>query len=139
MAVTVTLDFPKPLKAQGLNPGLAMLTGTIAFDSSYPTGGEDITDISALFKTCLQIICDGFGGYLFTYDKTNEMLKALAPVSVVAGSGTADANNTVLKSATATLEVGGTGTAFQTAGVEALDTTDLSGLTAVRFIAVGLI
>jgi hypothetical protein len=138
MAVTVTLDFPKPERISK-DSRIAVLSGTIAFDSSYPTGGEAITGITGKFKSCLQILFDNYGGYLFSFDKTNSKLKAFAPVNVVAGSGTAATNNYVFKSATATLEVDGTGTAFQVAGAEVLDTTDLSGLTAVRFFAIGLL
>lgn len=136
MAVTVTFDMPK---AERLNKSTrhAMISGTIAFDSSYPTGGETITDITGKFKTCNQIICDNLGGYLYTFDKTNSKLKVLAPVDVVAGSGTAATNNFVFKNTV--LEVDGTGTAFQQPGVECADTTDLSGLTAVRFVAYGIL
>lgn len=139
MALTITLDFPKPKPMKdGRHGGLCLLSGTIAFDSSYPTGGESATGITGLFKTCLQIQCDSFGGYLFTFDKTNSTIKALAPVDVIAGSGTAATNNFLFKSATAgKIEVDGTGTAYQSAAAEVLDTTDLSGLTAVRFIAMG--
>lgn len=141
MAVTVTFDFPKAKELlDGRIRGLALISGTIAFDSSYPTGGEDITDITKKFKTCYQIICDNFGGYLFTFDKTNSLMKVLAPVDVIAGSTSAGANNYLVKSDTAgKVEVAGTGTAYQSAGAEVLDTTDLSGLTAVRFIALGVI
>lgn len=134
MAVTVTFDIPKAERLSH-DSRLALISGTIAFDSSYPTGGEDITDITDKFKECLQIQCDNFGGYLFTFDKTNSMLKVLAPVDVVAGSGTAATNNFVFKNTV--LEVDGTGTAFQVPGAEVLNTTDLSALTAVRFIALG--
>ena len=136
MSVTVTFDIPKAERLSH-DSRLAIISGTIAFDSSYPTGGESITDITGKFKECLQIQCDNFGGYLFTFDKTNSKLKVLAPVDVVAGSGTAATNNFVFKSTTATLEVDGSGTAFQVAGAEIANTTNLSGITAARFIAFG--
>lgn len=136
MSITVTKDMPR---VERLSRGLGILTGSIAFDSSYPTGGEDAGDISDYFKSMLCLLIEAHGGYLFEYDRTNDKIKALAPVNVIASTGVADANNTIMKSASATLEAAGTGTAFQQPGVEVLDTTDLSGLTAAHFIAIGRI
>jgi len=39
-----------PLFAGSGGRALKAVTGTIAFDNSYPTGGEDISDIFDLFK-----------------------------------------------------------------------------------------
>ena len=141
MAVTVTLDFLKAQKPQGLASGLAMLTGSIAFDDSYPTGGEDISDISKHFKNCLRIICENSGGYMFEYDRTNDLLLVYVPFGAVAGSGTSGADNALFKSGDTppVVEVNGSGTAFQVSGRQVLDTTDLSALTGVSFIAIGLI
>lgn len=134
MALTITLDDRFP---QRISRSLGILTGVIAFDSSYPTGGELASGITKFFKSCHRLICDAKGGYVFEWDKANGKIKVIAPVNVIASTGVADANNTVMKSASATLEVAGTGTAFQQPGVEVLDTTDLSGLTGVSFIAIG--
>jgi hypothetical protein len=115
-----------------------MISGTIAFDSSYPTGGEALTALAAKFKTLLRVVCEQNTGYMFEFDKTNTKLKVYAPVNVVAGSGTAATNNYIFKNTGPVIEVDGTGTAFQLPGAEVLNTTDLSGLTAVSFYAVGL-
>ena len=135
MALIVTLDTPK---AERISRNLHLISGVIAFDAEYPTGGELLTDISKHFIRLLRLVCDQKDGYLFEFDKTNNKLKARVPVNAVAGSGTADANNTLMKSATSTVEVAGTGAAFQVAGAEVLDTTNLSGVTGVSFIAIGL-
>jgi len=135
MSLTVTKDMPA---CERLTRSLGILSGTIAFDSSYPTGGESLSDISKYFKTLLFCFVEDNSGYSFTFDKTNNKVKAYAPVIVVAGSGTADANNSLIKVVT-TIEVAGTGTAYQSAGAEVLNTTDLSGITAARFLAIGLI
>ena len=135
MSLTVTKDMPA---CERLTRSLGILSGTIAFDSSYPTGGESLSDISKYFKTLLFCFVEATSGYFFTFDKTNNKVKAYAPVNVVAGSGTADANNTLIK-AGATIGVAGTGTAYQSAGAEVLNTADLSGITAARFLAIGLI
>jgi len=135
MPLTVTLDLPK--KAERISRNLHILTGVIAF-GTYPVGGELLTDISKYFITLNRLVCDQKDVYLFEFDKTNNKVKVRVPVNVVADTGIADANNTIMKSATSTLEVAGTGTAFQVAGAEVLDTTDLSGVIGVSFIAVGL-
>lgn len=128
-------------KAERISRNLHIITGVIAFDTVYPAGGELLTDVSKHFITLLRMTFDQRSGYLFEFVKgaTNAVckVKVRVPVDVVADTGVADANNTVMKSATATLEVAGTGTAFQVVGAENT-TTDLSGLTGVSFIAVGL-
>lgn len=110
MALTVTLDMPLAKKAHGLQPGLAMLSGSIDFDSSYPTGGESATGITSHFKTCHRVIFDNTDGYLFEWDKTNKKIIVYQTVD-----GTAGTRNQVTS------------------------TTDLSSLTGVSFIAVGFI
>ena len=111
MAVTVTLDFPRVegLERGSAQRGLGLISGAIAFGSSYPTGGEDITDITDKFKTCLHIICEAAGGYSFEYDKTNGKLKAYWVDTTTDGAPQAEVTNA----------------------------TDLSGVTAAKFIALG--
>lgn len=55
---------------------LSVFDGSIAFDSSYPTGGESASDISANFSTLTSIVFDNEDGYSFEYDKTNNKIKA---------------------------------------------------------------
>jgi hypothetical protein len=47
-----------PLFSSSGGRALKVVTGTIAFDASYPTGGEDISDIFDNFKTLLRIWVD---------------------------------------------------------------------------------
>ena len=110
MAVTVTLDLPRAKKAHGNSPGMAIISGVLAFDGSYPTGGESVTDITKKFETCFRIICDNRLGYLFEWDKTNKKLLVYQTVDAVAGTRS-----------------------------EVTNTADLSALTGVSFIAVGLV
>ena len=89
------------------NKPMRMVFGTIAFDNSYPTGGEAIT-LSTYFPGGIECV-DVFpqAGYVFVYDKAN---------AKVIGYQSDDA-------------------------VDPLDqignTTDLSALTAVPFVAYG--
>jgi len=55
--------------------------GTITFDSSYPTGGESITQEKMGFHTVHSITLSSADGYTFEYDKTNEKIIAYNPVS----------------------------------------------------------
>jgi len=110
----------------------------LAFDTSYPTGGESLTAGSCGMAMIDFALFEPSSGYTFEYDHTNSLIKAYVPVSINAGSETAGANNTICKTgATGPLEVAGTGTAFQVAGAEVTATTDLSALTAVRGLVIG--
>lgn len=90
---------------------------TIAFDSSYPTGGEALaaSDIDGLESQIDVLIAfSGQSGYVFDYDKTNEK------VLVYQQKNPADAGGADIPLP----EVGNAG--------------DLSGLTAVTFFFIGL-
>lgn len=110
MAITVTKDtrFPNRV-SQGNKVGQAILTGSIAFDSSYPTGGEDAGDISDYFRNLDSILIEAAGGYSFEYDATNDKIKAYWVDTTVDGAPQAEVANT----------------------------TDLSGVTAAKFVATG--
>ena len=95
MAVTIALDLPMPKRPQGMNPGLAILTGTIK-DSYYATGGTDLTGITSHFKKCLRIVTDSPGGFLTQWDKTNKKLIIFDTVDGVAGTRSQVAANTDL-------------------------------------------
>ncbi len=89
---------------------LAIMVGEIDFDSSYPTGGEAL-DLSGWIKSLLFIQFESMGGYVFRYDHTNS--------KVMAYWGDNDnAAHAVL--------------------AEVTDTTDLSALVGVKFLAVGV-
>lgn len=110
MAITVT-DYANG--AERISQNMGILTGTVAFDTSYPTGGEDTSGISGYFQTCLVIIFIPTAGYVFQYDKANDTVLVY--------------QSDYSFSADAPL-------------VEVADTTDLSTpLASVQFIAIGFI
>ena len=62
-------------------------TGTIAFDSSYPTGGEVYTAAQFALSKIKQLQVFPKSGYLFEDDATNKKLKVLGmnPTSTSSG------------------------------------------------------
>jgi len=54
---------------------LKIFTGSVAFDNSYPTGGESM-DISAFFTALKGIAFEPQGGYMFQYDHAAKKVKA---------------------------------------------------------------
>lgn len=106
MAVSVT-------RSRVAVPGASKVVhGTIAFDSSYPTGGEALSKSTiGLGDRLDSIVFEPAGGYVPVYDYTNEKVKMFM----------GDNNN-----------------AADGPLIEVADTTDLSALTAVRFRAEGL-
>lgn len=133
MSLTIVLDRPKAVK---IGKGTRMLSGNIAFDSAYVTGGESANGITRYFKSCKEILCDPKSGYIFSYDYANAKIKAMVPVSVEAGSATAGANNTLVV-ANSQVEIAGDGVAQQVAAVEVANAANLAELTDVRFVAYG--
>lgn len=100
----------------GLNPTHSVgtisriMTGTIDFDDSYPTGGESF-DPSVYFpRGLLGVIFEPKGGYVFEYDYTNARVKAMCSNYDQAADG---------------------------ALTEVANGTNLSAVTGVRFIAWG--
>ena len=67
-------------------------TMTVAFDSSYPSGGESLTKASLGLSSAEQVIILPQGGHSFVYDYTNQKIKALtgAPPIVYEEKHTAD-------------------------------------------------
>lgn len=136
MSIAVTLDFPR---AKKVGHGVKMISGSIAFDSSYPTGGElanGANGITRHFKSCKQVLCEQNSGYMFQYDATNTKIKVLVPFATQANGGTAGANNTLVVANSQT-EIAGTGTPAQYAGTEVSNAANLVALSAVRFVAYG--
>lgn len=74
MALTVT----DPLDVGGISIGSHRMTvRTIAFDSSYATGGEALTYRDLGFSQRPDVvIVESKSGYVFEYDSTNEKLLA---------------------------------------------------------------
>jgi hypothetical protein len=101
----------------------------LAFDSSYPTGGESVTPEQCGLNVIQYFNAANNSGHSFEYDLSGEKVVVTVPIGVVAGEGVADDDNTLMKSATGTLEVAGTGTAFQQPAVQVADKSDLSDVT----------
>lgn len=149
MALTIATDFRT---VERISRSAGMISGTIDFDASYPTGGESATGITRYFRTCLRVICDGKSGYTFEWDKTNSKIKVMYVDKVTVTTGaTAAADSTsgalITNNAAAETAFRAMGTAVSTDYIlgtkdalgEVANTTDLSTLTGVSFIAVGLI
>jgi len=107
MSLTVTLKEGRSVLDK-CSLGLKMLAGSIAFDSSYPTGGESL-DLSGYFPNAVHLVLiEPQAGYVFVYDYTNKKVMAY---------WTGATTGAVLAQIT--------------------DTTNLSALSAVHFIAFG--
>jgi len=89
---------------------LRLVTGTVAFDSSYPTGGESITAAAFGLGVVDFLIANASGGYVFFWDSANSKLIAYYADYNAAGDG---------------------------ALIQVPDTTDLSALTAIPVLAIG--
>src|SRR5687768_15933821 len=81
----------------------------LAFDSSYPTGGESVTPAMLGLNTIDFLLAEPSGGYTFEYDHADGLLIAYWVDTTVDGAPLA----------------------------EVADTTDIDALTAVRVIAFG--
>lgn len=142
MSLTLTKTIPR---TERISRNLGVFVGTIAFDSSYPTGGEDTSDITANFKNCLQIQFQGKSGYIFEWDKTNDKVKALTPTKAQAAVTTDKV--TIVASGAANITDGQSCLVDSTfrsavdagAADEVANTTNLSTVTGVPFVAIGLI
>lgn len=123
------------------------VTGTIAFDSSYPTGGESLTAADVGLAVIEHIDVHPTSGLAFEYDYTNALLlayeqgittgaTAVTAVATVTGALIVDSSGTET-----TIRAGGVTAASTTYQLGALkqvaSTTDLSGITGVRFRATG--
>lgn len=103
MALTVT--------AVGTNYEGARMKKTfdVTGDSSYPTGGEDLTRATLGFVNIENVTATNAGGYVFEYDRANQKLKAYWVDTTVDGAALAEvAAATNLSSVTTRIEVTGT-------------------------------
>lgn len=57
----------------GVGTGLVIECGTMAFDSSYPTGGEAVT-FSLPNEKIIAVFMEPYGGRLYRYDNANEKI-----------------------------------------------------------------
>lgn len=138
-------------------------TVDIAFDSSYPTGGEAATAANFGLTVVNDVVFpEPSGGYIFQYDRTNAKILVYAAggqpahthdFKIIAGQAAAStdaisaktltlgkesATNITIAGANSATLGGVVATAATVAAAsEVADTTDLSALTAVRAIATG--
>jgi len=121
-----------------------IVTGTIAFDSSYPTGGESFTAADLGLRTIdLMLFQQGTIGLTYSYDYTASKVQAFAQGVLVGSAGAAimdDFPVTAGPGVTASTSVS-LATGAATIGLGSLkevpSTNDLSTVTGVRFVAFG--
>jgi hypothetical protein len=94
-------------KKYGIGGTATLYVGTIAFDATYPSGGEAI-DLGGN-ETVEIMLCAPSGGYVYLWDKANQKLL------VYYGDNNNAADGPLIENATA----------------------DISALTAVPFLAIG--
>jgi hypothetical protein len=120
----------------------------IAFDASYPTGGESLTPSDLGLSEAKFVSIAGNSGYIFEYDYTNKKLKAMTPTAkqavaatganqpdVSSGSATASAVDTTTP--TVTVPAGFRSEVDAAPADEAGNTTNLSAVTAVKLMMIG--
>jgi len=108
--MALTKSYDLP-RAERISRNVGIVTGKISFDSSYPTGGESL-DLTDRLQTVLAVFIENKSGYIFEYDYTNKKVKAYYGNYDQTSDG---------------------------ALTEVANTTDLSSITNVRFVAYGLI
>lgn len=124
MALVATINYRKKNK-----DGTHTVTGTLAWDSSYPTGGESYS--TTLGDNVLNIRCHPYKGYTFEPDYTNKKILAYA-LSVAGGAAAAGTDALSVKSGVLSKESAGAAHAPMR---EVQSTGDLSALTAAPFEA----
>jgi hypothetical protein len=146
MALTVTIK-----KTDSVGRYLKVKTGSITFDSSYPTSGEALTAANLGFSTSVEtFVASPAGGLIFEYDFANSKLKAHYPTGGTAPASLANpvtsvsvavavpVGQTAVESDAAQPDLAETVTVTQAAGrsAEVANTTDLSSIT-TNFVAFG--
>lgn len=138
MALTVVINRRNVVGHQ------TIVTGTIAFDASYPTGGESFTAADLGLRTIDLMLVQSTAGLVYNYDYTNSKLLAysqgflvgaagsetLDDFPVTAGVGVTADTHLSLKAGSATVSVG--------ALKEIPNTNSLASVTNVRYIAFGV-
>jgi VCBS repeat-containing protein len=122
--------------------------GTMAFDASYPTGGEPVTAEVLANRPVIELIdieIDPEGGYVFEFDSDNETVLVYESGAVAAHAHTiavtdGTAGNAVTNNAGVLEATDGDDLTTETAGAvsagglaEVANATDLSALTAVTY------
>ena len=142
MALTVTLTGDWASISGNKNT----VTGTLAFDSSYPTGGESLTAAAIGLGAIDFIQFAPVGGVTPVVETSlparTVNVKAYVPGATVGATGTETVDDTPLSGVAASTAVSISSTAasetFQFGLMkEVADTEDLSTLTGIHFTAVG--
>lgn len=121
-----------------------IVTGTIAFDSSYPTGGESFAPADLGLKVHDLVLFQTRSGFVFDYDYTNSKVLVYTQGAVTGATAAAGTTGTLMLT-----DAGVEGTArLQSATVsttnkwgallEVTATTSLVDLTGVRFVVFGV-
>jgi len=120
----------------------------VAFDASYPTGGEALTPDTLGLSVITFASVAGKGGYIFEYDYTNKKLKAMYPRSASAvansaanqldvSSGSATASAVDATTPTVTAPAGFRSAVDAQVADEVGNTVDLSAVTSVKVMMIG--
>ena len=118
--------------------------GTIAFDSSYPTGGEAFTAANMGLKTLDRIEFENQLGYMYQFDYTNNLVLVYVQGVAIGSAGALTIDDYLLtgvgSSTTVAIGLDAAATTPVLFGPmkEAASTTDLSTLTGVRWVATGI-
>lgn len=138
MALTVTINRRERVGKQRYR------SGTIDFDSSYLTGGELLSAATLELSTVEVCIFAPSGGIYFEYDHTNGTVLARYPSGGATAPATAVAPTVSVSVPAGATPVTSTGAQPTLApamvagiGKQVGSTTDLSGITGVRFAVWG--
>jgi len=112
----------------------------VDFDSSYPTGGEELKPATLGLRRFDFVDVPSKGGYVFEFDYTNNKIKVLYPqggeqVGNADGGASIDSGSTTVTSSAAN---GAIVTVDAGKAREVANTTDLSGLTGVKVMVIGI-
>jgi len=111
MALTVNKNTDWPCRIPDIQmKDVCMAMGQIDFDNSYPTGGESL-DLSTDVPSLWMVFFEPKAGYIFEYDYANKKVKAFYADCDFAGDK---------------------------ALIEVANAADLSALTGVRYLAIGV-
>ena len=141
------------IKGHSIVGNVRQTIATVNFGTSYPTGGEPLSARNLALGVVDNLQVFPKNGYMFEYDYTNSKLKAYYPRAAI--TSTLAVSTPVLAHASGSVAVTSsaatvpnhaatactiTGAAGIAAGVgaEVPNTTDLSALTNVRIVAMGV-
>jgi len=141
------------IKGHNIVGNIRQTIATINFDSSYPTGGEPLSARNLALGVVDNLQVFPKNGYIFEYDYTNSKLKAYHPRAAItntlavstpvlahASGATAVTSSaaTVPNHTAAACTITGVAGIAAGVGTEVPNTTDLSALTNVRIVAMGV-